>query len=345
MSLLILVEKNNVHSIDTSNSTEDVDQNDDFNPDGDDENIIDGNASSSAVSDRNTDGENSGTVTGVTAEETYAVKLVDDNSRNILIIGEDKGEQKSLYDTIGVISINKKDNKVKIIMIPRDTYIEYNSKVLSFLKEVGRLNEPGIFKINYSHNIGYMMKHEGKFGSYTTISFLSDVIEEKFGIKIDDFIRVNTEGFVEIVDLFGGVDINVPYDMNYDDPKQNLAIHLEKGMQHLDGEQAEGFVRFRQGHDSEGKEIEPGDIGRKQNQIAFLKTFFNQHGTIANVDKIPKLIGTLSRNVRHSIGAGDVLFTYIGMFKDAILNKYEIESITLNGKLKMIKGSSYIIIE
>jgi LCP family protein required for cell wall assembly len=277
----------------------------------------------------------------LTDEKPYGIKLVEDESINILIVGEDR--ENNLYDTIMVVSVSKKDNTVKIIQIARDTYIEYSSGVKKFLKSRGLLNEPGIFKINYSHNIGVMMSYGGKFDPFTSMNFLTGVIEEKLGIKIDDFIRVDIQSFVKAVDLMGGVDIDVPYDMNYDDPVQDLSIHLEKGMQHLDGKQAEGFVRYRQGYDRDGVFHSYGDVGRKKNQIAFIKAFIAQHGTLGNIDKIPELLGVL--NLRHSIGVGDMLFNYLGICRNIITDSYKIESVILSGEPKIINGSSYIILK
>ena len=281
-------------------------------------------------------------IKGLTEEKKYGKKLVEDKSRNILIIGEDK--EAHLYDTIGIISIDQASQSVKIIMIPRDTHISYNKKVLKALSDNGKLGLPGVYKINYAHHIGVMMKYEGDFMPFTSISFLADVIKEKFGISIDDFIKINTEGFEEAVKIFDGVDIDVPYYMNYDDPFQNLSIHLEKGYQHINGEQALGFVRFRQGYDKDGNFIEYGDIERKKNQIAFIRAFFEQHGTIKNVDKIPQLMQTLNKNIRYSIGVKDI-FNYTGLIKDIIVKEYDIESVTLTGELKMIDGVSYLMVD
>jgi|SRR5690554_3988375 len=171
------------------------------------------------------------------------------------------------------------------------------------------------------------------------------VIEEKFDLTIHDFIRVDTEGFAEAVELFGGVDIYIPYDMDYEDPGQDLHIHLEKGMKRLDGKQAEGFVRFRTGYDDEGNELQYGDIERKKNQIAFLKAFIEQHGTLANIDKIPGFLGILGKRVWSSIGVGDVLFKYTTLAASVVNNKYEIESLTISGRQWAYKGILYVVIE
>ena len=116
-------------------------------------------------------------------------------------------------DTIGIISI-KESKKITIIMIPRDTYIQYNNRVLSFLSGHNRIMNR-VFKINYAYYLGWFMHDrmgtdfEGKFDKYSYgISFMT-VIEEKFDLTIHDFIKINTEA-VELVDLFDGVEIYVP---------------------------------------------------------------------------------------------------------------------------------------
>jgi LCP family protein required for cell wall assembly len=287
---------------------------------------------------------------GVTDLQVLRSGLVSENSINILILGQD--QLYTLMDTVGIISIDKETKTIKIIMIPRDTYIQYNDRVLDFMRQYGKYNLDGAFKINYSYYLGYLM-HEmgweldfkGKFDRHSYgVSFMTQVVEEKFGLTIHDFIKVDTQGFVEAVDLFGGVDIYVPYDMNYEDPEQDLYIHLEEGFQHLDGKQAEGFVRFRTGIDEEGNEIQYGDIARKNNQIAFLKAFFEQHATLSNLDKIPGFLQILGKRVWSSINVGDVLTRYISLGADIISEGYTIESLTLNGNSKIINNSWYIII-
>jgi LCP family protein required for cell wall assembly len=281
-------------------------------------------------------------IPGLTNEITYSKELVSKGSKNILFIGSDRVS--GLYDTIGILSIDKENEKLKLIMIPRDLYINYNEKVRHYLSLHGKVNNAAFYKINAAHNIGPYLKYEGKFEPYS-MNFLADVIKEKFGIVVDDYVRINPDGFVKLVDLFGGVDIDVPIDMHYDDPFQDLSIHLDKGRQTLNGKQAEGFVRFRQGYDEEGELFQIGDVERKNNQIKFIKAFIKQHGTITNIDKIPVLTKTLNKNLKHSFGVGDIFTSYLGHAKDVIIKKYEIESITLTGKSKMLNGSYYLFIE
>jgi len=280
-------------------------------------------------------------IPGVTEGQSYPENLVADGSMNILIIGEDKVA--GLYDTIGILSMDDDGKVAKIIMIPRDMYINYNMKVRHHLESLGRARNAAFYKINAAYDIGIKMKYEGKFNT-SAINFLADIIKEVFRIEIRDYIKINTEGFRQIVDLFGGVDINVPYLMDYDDPFQNLHIHLNKGPQHLNGAQAEGFVRFRQGYDENKVFRSYGDIERKKNQIAFLKAFVNQKLTLGNITKIPGLIKTLNKNMKTSVDAGDILTAYMGTLKDLALKKYSIESTTIIGKNSTINGSYCYIV-
>ena len=271
--------------------------------------------------------------------EEYTKNLVEHGSINILFLGEDK--ENSLYDTIGLISIDKKNKKLSIIMLPRDLYIDYSQTVKDALAAAGKTKAAGIYKLNAAHYVGALMEYEGKFKA-NSISFLAEVIKEKFAIDVADYVKINLSGFRKIVNLYGGVNIYVPYNMDYDDPAQDLSIHLQKGSQLLDGAQAEGFVRFRQGYDENGIRF---DVDRKKNQLAFLNAFIKQHGTIGNINKIPDLLKALSSNMMNSIGFGEILTTYTGIAKDIVNDKYEIENKNIDGTSKMINGVSYIVIE
>lgn len=286
--------------------------------------------------------QENGEAARVTAGVCSNVIQVEKGSINVLILGQDKTS--NLYDTIGIVSIEKANKTMKIFMIPRDTYIEYSSQVMNVVKDKGISKSAGVFKINNAHNIGSMFNYNGKFET-GSISFLADVIKEKFGVSVDDYARFNTKGFVKFVDLFGGIELNVPYYMNYDDPTQDLHIHLNKGRQHLDGDEAEGFVRFRQGYREDGTFFNIGDIARKKNQTTFIKEFIRQHGSIKNINKMPKILNLLEKNLKTSIGIGDVLTNYMGIAKDIVSNNYEIESVVLDGKQIWINKSAYIDIE
>ena len=141
---------------------------------------------------------------------------------NFLLLGKDVDSSNT--DTLIVVSYDTVNQKIGMVSIPRDTAVKREWSSMP--------------KINAAF-------HNSKAGP----DVLKKEIKNTFGIPIDYYIHVDLKGFVALVDELGGVDIEVPLDMNYDDPYQNLHIHLNAGMQHLDGQQAMGAVRYR--HDNE----------------------------------------------------------------------------------------------
>jgi polyisoprenyl-teichoic acid--peptidoglycan teichoic acid transferase len=160
---------------------------------------------------------------------------------NFLICGIDNTN--SLTDVIMIASFDNKTKKISILQIPRDTYA-------------------GVDVPSHKYNAVYGHHDKGVSGMET----LRARVERDFGIKIGNYAAVTTKGLRKIVDAAGGVDIDVPINMNYDDKQQNLHIHLKKGKQHLDGSGAEQFVRYRKGWTQ-------GDLGRLDAQKIFLAAF------------------------------------------------------------------------
>lgn len=239
----------------------------------------------------------------LTDGQKYYKSLVDENSINVLIIGPDKSGAN--YDTLLIASIDDKNNIVRFINLPRDIYIEYSDEVKKELKKTwpSYSSSKGIYKINAAHTIGKSVEYkdgQGRFGS-PEFDFTSDLIEEVFGIYIDDFVYMKPSSFKRVVDYFGGVDIDVPYRMKYNDPTQDLTIDLKKGPQKLNGAQAEGFVRFRQGIDENGKYVSIGDIERKANQVTFVKAFMDQHMTLKNIGKVINIFNDLDSYLSSSV--------------------------------------------
>lgn len=121
------------------------------------------------------------------------------------------------------------------------------------------------------------------------IKYLSTLIYYSYGIPIDYYAQVNTSGFRNIVDAVGGVDLYVPQNMYHNDPTQNLLINLKKGQQHLDGDKAEQFVRFR------GYAM--GDIDRVDAQKTFINAFLNKLLTPSIVTRISDITKEIQKNL------------------------------------------------
>lgn len=284
----------------------------------------------------------------LTKGQRYYMPLVEKGDKNILLVGEDATSNN--YDTVIVASISDKNKKIRLFNFPRDIYIDYSEEVLDQLREKSpKLYEAkGFQKINAAHNVGARIKYEdnnGEFGD-SNFDFLADLIEEVFQIPIDDYAYVNTKGFREIVDLFGGVTINVPIRMKYDDPVQDLHIDLQPGLQLLNGEQAEWFVRFRQGYDKNGEFKNYSDSFRKGNQNEFLKAFFKQHVTLKNLGKVDELTGLLGKNIKTSIKGVKSIASYTNMVRKALTGKYDQESIVIEcSESKKIDGVYFDLIK
>ena len=133
----------------------------------------------------------------------------------ILVYGTDDDNGGS--DTNILVGFDEKNGTVSCVSIPRDTAIHLNGKTPKF---------------NYAFNSGGHEQARESAG-------------DMLGIPVDFYIGVDLQAFVDLVNAIGGVDFEVPINMNYDDPYQDLHIHFNKGMQHLSGEDALKVVRFR----------------------------------------------------------------------------------------------------
>jgi LCP family protein required for cell wall assembly len=213
-------------------------------------------------------------------------------------------------DVIILAQYNFSTKAVNMLQIPRDTKIDTN-----------RSDK----KINASYAYGQEKE-------------LFQAINNLLGVKVDNYILVNIDGFRDIIDEIGGVEINVPINMYYDDPYQNLHISLNKGYQLLKGREAEMFVRFRKNNDGTG--YDDGDLGRIKAQQEFISATIDKIISAKNVFKIPKLAAILIRNVKTNFGIEDIS-NYIEIFLS--VNKENINIMRLPGDSDYINGISYFI--
>ncbi len=235
---------------------------------------------------------------------------------NLLLLGVDDGGKRS--DTIMLVSVDNVKNEIKLLSIPRDTKIT--------------LNNGQVIKMNAC--IGFNRREE----------FVIETVKTVTGMPIHYYCEINFDGFKEIIDILGGVDYNVPHNMDYDDPAQDLHIHLQAGMQHLDGQAAHDFVRFR--HNNKGaEEYAPGeyykgDIGRISAQQDFLSEMFRQKMQTQYLLKAPELIDAAYKHVRTNFSITTAL-EFISMLKSTDSN--ELETFLLPGTDRYEHGVSYYI--
>jgi len=283
----------------------------------------------------------------LTNNQKYFEPLVSPNSINVLITASDVVGWN--FDTILIMSIDKDAKAVKFLNLPRDIQIDYSDYVINQLKEKrpASLDEKGIDKINAAPSVGNAIEYKKNVGRFQRpyIDFLCDLIEEIFGIHIDDYAYVKVQGVRNIVDYFGGVYINVPILMNYQDPRQNLDIYIEPGPQILNGRQAEGFLRFRQGYDEKGNKVSYGDLYRKKNQIAFVQAFIKQKVTLANLARINEIAQVIQKNIITSVDDWETVVFYGALAEEALRNEYRMESLEIEYDEKRIGGLDYIVIK
>ena len=283
----------------------------------------------------------------LTQGQRYVEQLVAPDSTNLLICAPDPSAWN--MDTIVIASISPQAGTVSLISLPRDIFVQYSPSLEAAVETAfpGLLDEPGMRKINAAHAIGDKLKYKEGTGRFDRpyIEFLADVIEEMFAIRVDDYMYLQTRGFRRIVDYFGGVTVNVPIRMLYKDPFQELSIDLMPGSQHLDGAQAEGFVRFRQGYDDAGNFMNYGDVFRKENQSRFLKAFLQQHLTLRNLTRLSDIAAFVGRNVITSVKGWERIVAYGALAEKAVADKYPIEAVKLRMQDARIDGLSYVLLE
>ncbi len=247
---------------------------------------------------------------------------------NILALGTDEGGDRC--DTIMLLNINGETGKVNILSIPRDTAIASRNSNGSI-----RYNSSGVPVYNKINSYLAIGKQEVKKGELTVPEELVvRKVKEITGLPIHYFVTVDFSGFINIIDALGGVDFDVPENMNYDDPVQNLHIHLKKGMQHLDGQAAHDFVRYRNYNDGRA------DLARVEAQQAFIKALVKQKLTASNLARIDEIYEIVGENVRTNYSF-EALMGSFGTIADLTSDK--ITMYVLPNTPKYIGGVSYVI--
>lgn len=188
----------------------------------------------------------------------------------ILLLGCDRAS--GLADSILIVSINESEREVSVLQIPRDTYAEYTDKAYKKINGVlSTLGESGI----------------------------KDFFSQALGVPIHHFAVVKLDLFCKLVDAIGGVEIDVPQNMEYHDPAQDLHISLTAGKQHLDGKTAEHFVRYRAGYVN-------ADLGRLDAQKLFLRAFAKRCREL-NAQDYFRLAGASLTSVQTDIGIAEAV--------------------------------------
>jgi LCP family protein required for cell wall assembly len=176
-------------------------------------------------------------------------------------------------DTMLLLRFDPEAQKLKVLSIPRDTR--------------AHIEGYGVKKINAAN------VHGGPALSAKTVSELLE------GVGIDRYVRVNVQGIKNLVDALGGVTVYVPQNMKYQDDSQHLYINLKQGKQHLNGEKALQFLRFR--YD------QYGDIGRVQRQQMLMRALMEQALNPGTLARVPKILSVVQSNIDTNLSVEELV--------------------------------------
>lgn len=173
---------------------------------------------------------------------------------NILVMGEDNVENSRRSDTILFVTIDIDDKNMRVIALPRDTRVE--------------IPRHGFQKLNHAY-------------AYGGADLTKTTVERYLNQPILYYLVVDFDSFPPLIDLIGGVDIDVQKRMKYVDRAGKLDIDIQPGLQTMDGKTALNFVRFRKDA--------LGDIGRVQRQQQFMKALLKKAYDPRNIIRMPEI--------------------------------------------------------
>lgn len=194
---------------------------------------------------------------------------------HVMILGVDRREDDvGRSDTMMVTAVDMDQKKAALLSVPRDTRV--------------KIDGYGYEKINHAY-------------AYGGHKLSQNAIENLLGVSIDHYILIDTKAFERIIDAIGGIDINVEKRMYYEDPWDDnggLVIDLYPGEQHLNGQKAIQYVRYRDGE---------GDIGRIGRQQHFIKAVLAKVISPEMLPRLPKLVEEVSSAIKTDMSLAELL--------------------------------------
>lgn len=235
-------------------------------------------------------------------KRTEEVNVKEASPISILLMGSDpRGDEQGRSDSLILITLNPSKSSMKILSIPRDTYTEI----------VGRGTKD---KINHAYAFG-------------GIDMSVNTIENFLNVPIDYYIEVNMEGFKDIVDAVGGVDVNNDLDFT------SRGTHFAKGPLHLDGETALKYARMRY-------EDPRGDFGRQMRQRQIIQAVIQKGAKAETLANYGDILGAIQKNVKTNLTQDDI-FNIQQSYKNV---RNSTEEIQIEGKGQMIDSIWYYIV-
>ncbi|MCY9189835.1 LCP family protein [Bacillus sp. FSL K6-1005] len=179
--------------------------------------------------------------------------------------------QKGRSDSLIVVTLDPKNKTMKMLSIPRDTRVQLANDTTGTKT-----------KINSAYSKG---------GKDETV----ETVEQFLQIPIDKYVTVDFDGFKDVINEVGGIDVDVPFDFDEkSDVDESKRIYFKKGEMHLNGEEALAYARMR-------KQDKRGDFGRNDRQKQILNALIDRMSSASNIAKIDKIAETASENVETNI--------------------------------------------
>ncbi len=234
--------------------------------------------------------------------------MVAQDKMTVMIMGVDsRADDVGRSDTLMVATVDPNKKEAALLSIPRDTRV--------------KIAGHGYDKINHAY----------AFGGH---KLSKDTVEGLIGVPIDYYILIDIKAFSRIIDAIGGIDIDVEKRMYYEDPYDDseghpLVINLRPGMQHMNGETAIQYVRYRD---------EEGDIGRISRQQKFMKAVLDKLATPSIIPKLPAIIQEISSAVKTDMSVSKMI-SLAGIIKDA--KEKGLKTTMVPGKPAYIDDISY----
>ena len=226
----------------------------------------------------------------------------------IMIMGVDeRDDDVGRSDTLMIASIDPKTNQASLLSVPRDTRVKIKGHDFD--------------KVNAAY-------------AYGKEKLSQDTVENLLGVSVDHYVIINTKSFKKIIDAIGGIDIDVPKRMHYEDPWDDdggLIIDFHPGMQHMDGAKAVTYVRYRD---------EEGDLGRIRRQQDFVRAFMEKLVSPAIIPKLPTIIKEVMGSIETDLSFRQLL-EFVGTLKESKNNGLKTDMVP--GKPLYIEGISYWI--
>jgi LCP family protein required for cell wall assembly len=209
-----------------------------------------------------------------------------------------------------LLCLDRNGKKLRLLSLPRDTMVNRDNPVPKL-------------------NGAYGANGRGEKG----MNVLMDYVKDLVGYRPDGYMLLDLVCFEELVDAMGGVSFDVPMDMSYNDPSQDLYIDLKQGTQTLTGQEAMWLVRFRSGYAM-------ADLERVKVQRDFLDAAIRQWKSLTRLPRAPYAALLLLRNAETDLSWRNLSWIALSLVRGV---SGGFESDTLPGEPKYVNGGAYYV--